>query len=99
MNATLDIATLADNVRAKNPNTLTSKTAAASVVKDVFIAVLEAVQNGDEVRVHGFGTFSVGERAARMGRNPQTGAALQIPASKVLKFKPSKSTKKGALSR
>ena len=97
MNATHDISAIADAVRAKTPTILTSKAAAANVVKAVFESVLEAVQNNDEVRVHGFGVFSVGTRAARIGRNPQTGAKLQIAESRTLKFKASKSTKKGAL--
>ena len=97
MNATHDLNAIAGAVRAKNPNILTSKTAAAAVTKDVFEAILEAVQNGDEVSIHAFGKFTIGARAARMGRNPQTNQPMQIAASKVLKFKPSKATKKGAL--
>lgn len=97
MNAVHDLNAIADAVRAENPNILTSKTAAAAVTKSVFAAVVKAVQNGDEVNIHAFGKFSVGERAARTGRNPQTGAPLQIAASKVFKFKPSRATKKGVL--
>ena len=97
MNAIHDLNAIADAVRAKNPNVLTSKTAAACVTKDVFNAILEAVQNGDEVSIHAFGKFTIAERAERAGRNPQTGAAMTIAASRVLKFKPSKATKKGAL--
>lgn len=97
MNSTHDINAIADAVRAKNPNVLTSKALATTVVKDVFASLLEAVQNGDEVRIHNFGVFGISERAARAGRNPRTGAPLRIEASKVLRFKPSKSVKKGAL--
>ncbi|OYT10357.1 MAG: DNA-binding protein [Bacteroidetes bacterium 4572_112] len=50
-------------------------------------ATTGALQGGDRVALVGFGSFSVNERAARTGRNPKTGAAIQIPAKKVVKFK------------
>jgi DNA-binding protein HU-beta len=53
----------------------------------VIQTVIEEIGKGEKVVFIGFGTFSVGERAARTGRNPQTGASIQIPASKVVKFK------------
>jgi DNA-binding protein HU-beta len=49
-------------------------------VKAVFSSISSALQGGDSVSVIGFGSFSVGDRAARMGRNPQTGDAIKIPA-------------------
>ncbi len=49
--------------------------------------VRESLQAGEKITLPGFGVFSVGERAARTGRNPQTGKALKIPASRVAKFK------------
>lgn len=58
--------------------------------------VTEALSDNDKVTMVGFGTFSVSSRAARMGRNPKTGEALQISASKTAKFKASKNLK-GAL--
>ncbi len=55
---------------------------------DAFIgATTEALKGGDRVTLIGFGTFSVTERSARTGRNPQTGKEIQIPAKKVVKFK------------
>lgn len=55
---------------------------------DAFIgAVGETLKNGDRVALVGFGSFSVAEREERMGRNPQTGAEITIPAKKVVKFK------------
>ena len=56
-------------------------------------AVTEELSNGGDVALIGFGTFSVGARAARTGRNPQTGAAIEIAASKLAKFKPGKALK------
>jgi DNA-binding protein HU-beta len=52
-----------------------------------------ALKSGDEVRVSGLGTFNVSERAARKGRNPSTGAPMDFPASKNVKFKAAQSLK------
>jgi len=51
-------------------------------------AVGEALKAGDRVALVGFGSFSVSERGARTGRNPQSGKEIKIPAKKVVKFKP-----------
>ena len=53
----------------------------------------EELKNGDKVQLVGFGTFEVSERAAREGRNPQTGKAMKIAASKAPKFKAGKALK------
>lgn len=53
-------------------------------------AVKEALSKGESVQLIGFGTFSVSERSARTGRNPQTGQEIKIAAKKVAKFKPGK---------
>ena len=62
------------------------KREAEAVLAAAFRAVVDGVKAGDKVAWPGFGTFSVSERAARMGRNPQTGAAISIPASRALRF-------------
>lgn len=68
--------------------------AAAGRALDAFIdAVGEALKEGDQVALVGFGTFAVRERAARSGRNPQTGAAIEIAAGKVPAFKAGKALK------
>ena len=59
----------------------------------VTTAVKKTLKKGDSVTLVGFGTFSVGKRAARVGRNPQTGAEIKIKAAKVPKFKPGKGLK------
>jgi len=64
-----------------------SKAAAELALNSIMDAISEAVSAGDKVTLIGFGTFSVSERAAREGRNPQTGKAIKIPARKVVKFK------------
>ena len=56
-------------------------------------AVTDAMIAGDEVRITGFGSFSVTERAAHIGRNPQTGEQIDVPASRVPKFKASSALK------
>ena len=50
-------------------------------------AVAESLKSGDRVALVGFGSFSISERSARTGRNPQTGKEITIPAKKVVKFK------------
>ena len=55
--------------------------------------VAEGLKNGDKIQLVGFGTFEVSERAERVGRNPQTGAEMKIPASKSPKFKAGKAVK------
>ncbi len=70
-----------------------SKADAAKAVDAVFQAIAEALQKNDEVRLVGFGTFSVAERAATEGRNPRTGEKITIPASKQPKFKAGKGLK------
>ena len=55
--------------------------------------VAEQLKNGDKIQLVGFGTFEVAERAARTGQNPQTGKAIEIPASKAPKFKAGKALK------
>ncbi len=70
-----------------------SKSDAANAVDSVFQAITTSLQSGDEVRLVGFGTFAVAERAASEGRNPRTGDKIQIPASKQPKFKAGKGLK------
>ncbi len=56
---------------------------------DAFVeATTDALKNGDRVALIGFGSFAVSTRSARTGRNPQSGAPIQIPSKKVVKFKP-----------
>ena len=63
----------------------------ANLTVDAFVdAVTKPLKKGDKVTLVGFGTFSVSKRAARNGRNPQTGAVIKIKAKKVAKFKAGK---------
>jgi DNA-binding protein HU-beta len=73
-------------VDAVAPATGQTKAAAAETI-DAFIGTVpKAVPKGDPVQLVGFGSFSTGARAARVGRNPATGAEIQIPAAKTVKF-------------
>lgn len=70
-----------------------SKAAAGRALDAFTSAVKNTLKKGDDLTLVGFGTFSVGERAARLGRNPQTGEEIKIKAAKVPKFKPGKGLK------
>ena len=70
-----------------------SKADAAKAVDGVFDAISGALKNGDSVQLTGFGGFSVARREARQGRNPQSGATIQIAASNQPKFKAGKGLK------
>lgn len=70
-----------------------TKADAATAVDAVLAAVTGALQAGDEVRLPGFGVFSVSHRAASTGRNPSTGAEVAIPARNVPKFSAGKGLK------
>ncbi|HEV7370895.1 HU family DNA-binding protein [Arenibaculum sp.] len=67
-----------------------SKTDATKAVDAVFDGIINSLKKGDEVRLVGFGTFAVAERAASEGRNPRTGEKISIPASRQPKFKAGK---------
>ena len=70
-----------------------SKADAGKALDATIASVTEALKSGDTVTLVGFGTFGVKDRAARTGRNPQTGATLEIKASKVPSFKAGKGLK------
>lgn len=67
-----------------------SKTQANAALDSFVATVTKTLKKGDKVTLVGFGTFSVSKRAARTGRNPQTGATIKIKAKKVAKFKAGK---------
>ena len=66
---------------------------AKDAVNCVLSSITDALAKSDTVQISGFGSFKVSERKARTGRNPQTGAPIQIPAAKVPKFTPGKALK------
>ncbi len=66
-----------------------SKKESAELVETVFDVIKDALVDGEKVKFSGFGNFIVREKNARKGRNPQTGAEIQLEARRVLTFKPS----------
>ena len=86
MNKTELVAEIAKNASA-------SKVAVEVILDEAVNAITEALKKGEDVRLVGFGTFSVTKRAATTGRNPRTGAEIKIPASKQPKFKAGKGLK------
>lgn len=70
-----------------------SKEAATEAVDATFDSITSALRTGDTVRIVGFGNFQVADRKASVGRNPRTGEPIQIPASRIPKFKAGKALK------
>jgi len=70
-----------------------SKAAAGNALDGALTAIKASLKKGNSVTLVGFGTFKVGKRAARTGRNPRTGAAIKIKAAKVPKFTAGKALK------
>jgi integration host factor subunit beta len=63
------------------------------IVETVFESIIGALQGGDKIEIRGFGSFRTRERRGRTGRNPKTGAKVDVPAKKIPFFKPSKELK------
>lgn len=80
-------------IDAATSSTGLSKSEVSKVLDGVLSSISDAVKSGDKVAISGFGTFERRERAARTGRNPQTGEELQVAASKAPAFKPAKAFK------
>jgi len=70
-----------------------SKATADRILSATIEQIIKAVTKGDDVQLIGFGTFKSGKRAARVGRNPATGAEIKIPAAKTAKFSAGKAFK------
>jgi DNA-binding protein HU-beta len=70
-----------------------TRTFARDLVDSVFGSITEAAKKGEEISIFGFGKFRVSERGPRKGRNPKTGEAIKIGASKRLKFEPARAMK------
>ncbi|MHB8526308.1 MAG: HU family DNA-binding protein [Candidatus Acidiferrales bacterium] len=64
-----------------------------TVVETVFESIIEALQKNDKIEIRGFGSFRTRERRGRIGRNPKTGAKVDVPAKRIPFFKPSKELK------
>ncbi|MGA7672641.1 MAG: HU family DNA-binding protein [Nitrolancea sp.] len=77
-----------DLVKSVSQQVKQPETQVTAVVNATFNAIQDALANGDEVALTGFGTFRISERGAREGRNPQTGERITIPSRKSPSFKP-----------
>lgn len=73
--------------------TKTTKTQSEQILDATLEAIQEALKDGEEVKLVGFGTFTRTSRKARQGRNPKTGEAVKIPSAYIPKFKPGKDLK------
>ena len=82
-----------DLINAVSDSAKLTKKEAGLAVDAVFESIQKSLSNGEKVQLIGFGNFEVRERAARKGRNPQTGDEIEIPASKVPAFKAGKALK------
>ena len=64
-----------------------------TIVETIFESIIDALQKGDKIEIRGFGSFRTRERRGRIGRNPKTGAKVDVPPKKIPFFKPSKELK------
>jgi integration host factor subunit beta len=64
-----------------------------TIVETIFDSIIDALQKGDKIEIRGFGSFRTRQRRGRVGRNPKTGAKVEVPAKKIPFFKPSKELK------
>jgi DNA-binding protein HU-beta len=83
----------ADLIAAIAERTGLTKADAGKAVEALVVTITDTMKKGDEVRITGFGTFGISERGERQGRNPQTGAAMTIAASRAAKFTAGKAVK------
>jgi len=74
-------------------DTGTTKTCSAAMVESLIGSIVKTLKKGQTITFVGFGTFKASTRKARMGRNPQTGAAVKIPKRRVARFSPGKGLK------
>src|SRR5947209_1764642 len=63
------------------------------IVETIFESIVKSLRSGDKIEIRGFGSFRTRQRDARVGRNPKTGARVEVPAKKIPYFKPSKDLK------
>ena len=81
--------TKADLAEKIHTNTGLSRKDSAAMMESVFELIKVSLEAGEDIKISGFGSFTVSQKAARRGRNPQTGEAITIAARRVLAFKPS----------
>jgi len=85
--------TKADLVEEVSRALAASRKDAEQVVENVFEAIVQALRNDEKIEIRGFGSFRTRKRRGRTGRNPKTGAKVQVPPKRIPFFKPSKEMK------
>ena len=85
--------TKADLIEEVSRVTELNRKEAEAIVEEIFGSVVNALRGGDKVEIRGFGSFRTRERQARIGRNPKTGAPVEVPSRRIPHFKPSKELK------
>jgi integration host factor subunit beta len=70
-----------------------SRKDAEVIVETIFDSIVKSLRSGDKIEIRGFGSFRTRQRKSRVGRNPKTGARVDVPAKKIPYFKPSKELK------
>ncbi len=74
-------------------NTQVTKKHAERIVNTVFESIVDSLRDGEKIELRGFGSFRIRERGSRIGRNPKTGARVNVPSKKIPYFKPGKQLK------
>jgi integration host factor subunit beta len=85
--------TKADLVEEVVKNTELPRKESEVIVETIFEGIIGALQNGDKIEIRGFGSFRTRQRRGRIGRNPKTGAKVEVPPKRIPFFKPSKELK------
>jgi integration host factor subunit beta len=85
--------TKADLVEEVSRTTSMTRNDSEEAVETIFESIIRALQNGEKIEIRGFGSFRTRERRARVGRNPKTGARVEVPPKRVPFFKPSRELK------
>lgn len=70
-----------------------SRKESESIVETIFDSIVKSLRDGDKIEIRGFGSFRTRQRKSRIGRNPKTGARVDVPAKRIPYFKPSKELK------
>ncbi len=85
--------TKADLIEEVERITELKRTESETIVETIFESIIGSLQKGQKIEIRGFGSFRTRERRGRVGRNPKTGAKVEVPAKKIPFFKPSKELK------
>lgn len=91
--ATNDTVTKADLVEQVIRATDLPRKESEAIVETIFDSIIQALQTGDKIEIRGFGSFRTRQRRGRVGRNPKTGAKVEVPPKRIPFFKPSKELK------